>query len=211
MKLKSPSEFLNFYDHFKTKNSDNFPCQEFCLKFENRYKPSNPQVKTTSKVGKKKFINKPSKASQPNFLKETTGSKTKKMYSREKASRIRTTSRNKKIILAQEKLGQKSLLMKDSPVTNKQLEDITKLADEFWDQLETEKMKISIKMSEHPASPHYESNTKSSSKKSPEKVPIFEKTTFSTQMKNDQVRGSVERFKNKQFYDKFRHSNYNRV
>jgi hypothetical protein len=172
-----------------------------------RYKPKK-HTPVEPKTARSKFLNK------PNFLKDTAGSKSKKHFGREKAHKIRTNSKNQKLITAKEKFDNSIYSAKNrtKPVVDKKdLDDITKLADEFWSKLETEKIQMGVKYTDGTSSKNsaYNSIEKPVSKQTPQtpRVHISQKTTFSQQMKNSQVRGSVDRFKNRHFYDKFRHSN----
>lgn len=152
---------------------------------------------------------------KPNFLKDTAGSKTKKQYGRKRAYNIMTQSKEKSLASSHEQFRDGIFSAKSShqPVESKDIDDITRLADEFWNKLETEKAKYGedIGGTSSGVSPY--NSVEKPVVKTPQttKVHISQKSTFSQKMKNNQLRGSVDRFKNRHFYDKFRHSNYNKM
>jgi hypothetical protein len=127
-----------------------------------------------------KFINK-----QPNYLKGTTGSKTRKRYGTEKANEIRNNSREKSI--RENKILQRNLQkQKQEKEKDDNLDDLIQLADEFWDNVPLDE---SIK-------------SKRVVKKV--RVPISERHTKSSMMKNTTARPIAQKLDNKYYHNKFK-------
>lgn len=164
--------------------------------FSSRKASTEKEISTRSKFvsGKKevehvKSIKKPKKSlnkfinKKPNFLKDTTGSKTKKKFGTEKAQRIRTTSRENNIRSNQNL--QKNLEKKEKEAN---LDDLIQLADDFWDNV--------------PLNESQKSKSKPSIKKV--RVPVSERQTTSSRMKNRINRPQDQKQDNKYFHNKFK-------
>lgn len=120
-----------------------------------------------------------------NYLKDTKISKTKRTYGIKQAVHNRVKSREKSLLKSRQCLNTQRSKQNQSIVDENQ---ISKLADEFWDNLEQEKKKT-----------RKINNVK-------ERIPISERTTFSTKMKASTSRHSKPRVTNKHFQNKFKNT-----
>jgi hypothetical protein len=140
-----------------------------------RHKHELP-VHKKKKSSLNKFINK-----KPNYLKGTAGSRTRKKFATEKVNEIRNNSREKSI--RENKILQRKMQKQEK---DENLDDLIQLADEFWDNVPLDE---SIK-------------SKRVVKKV--RVPVSERHTKSSRMKNTTARPIAQKLDNKYYHNKFK-------